>query len=196
MPQSITPSPRKRKSTGKRLRFSVFQRDQFACQYCGAQPPAVVLVCDHIEPASKGGETNIDNLITSCETCNQGKADRSLGDRPVRPDADLMYLETQQEIAELRRYQDAALERDDLFQQIFDRLDDIWTTYTGLDWMPPDRIYRTLIDRHGPEITEESVRRMAWRIAAGKVETRSGRWIGYLMSVARNVAEEWDEGDG
>jgi hypothetical protein len=31
--------PKKRKSTGKRLRFSVFQRDHFTCQYCGAQPP-------------------------------------------------------------------------------------------------------------------------------------------------------------
>ncbi len=196
MPQSNISSHRKRKSTGKRLRFSVFQRDQFTCQYCGAQPPDVVLVCDHIAPVARGGETSIDNLITSCEACNQGKADRSLGDRAVRPDADLLYLETQQEIAELRRYQNAALERDDLFQQIFDRLDDIWTTYTGLDWMPPDRIYRTLIDRHGPGIAEESVRRMAWRVAAGKIETRGNRWIGYLMSVARNVAEEWDEGDG
>ena len=71
----------KRKSTGKRLRFSVFQRDQFTCQYCGAQPPDVVLVCDHITPVALGGETTIDNLITSCESCNQGKADRSLADR-------------------------------------------------------------------------------------------------------------------
>ena len=41
----------------------------------GSQPPDVVLVCNHIEPASTGGATTIDNLITSCTACNQGKAD-------------------------------------------------------------------------------------------------------------------------
>lgn len=194
MPES-TSSRARRKSTGKRLRFSVFQRDHFTCQYCGAQPPAVVLVVDHIDPVARGGQTTIDNLITACETCNQGKADRSLGQCPVRPDADLMYLETQQEIAELRRFQMAAQEHDDLISEIIIRLGDIWQDYTGLSWVPKERILRTLIDRYGPEITEESVRRMAWRIAAGKVETSSNRWVGYLMSVARNVSEEYDEGD-
>lgn len=64
----------KRKSTGKRLRFNVFKRDRFTCQYCGRTPPTVVLVTDHILPVASGGETVEHNLITSCETCNQGKA--------------------------------------------------------------------------------------------------------------------------
>lgn len=47
----------KRQSTGKRLRFPVFKREFFTCQYCGAQPPDVVLVCDHIEPAARRRST-------------------------------------------------------------------------------------------------------------------------------------------
>jgi 5-methylcytosine-specific restriction endonuclease McrA len=62
------------------------------------------LVVDHIDPVAGGASSTIDNLITSCEPCNQGKAAELLSVRQVRPDADLMYLEAQQEAAELRRY--------------------------------------------------------------------------------------------
>lgn len=68
----------KRKPLSKKLRFEVFKRDQFTCQYCGATPPSVVLHCDHIVPVADGGENHIDNLVTSCAPCNLGKAARSL----------------------------------------------------------------------------------------------------------------------
>ena len=61
-----------------RLRFKVLQRDNSKCCYCGASPakdPSVVLHIDHIKPWSKGGETTIDNLRTSCNKCNLGKSD-------------------------------------------------------------------------------------------------------------------------
>lgn len=67
-----------RKSTGKKLRFEVFKRDGFICQYCGAHPPTVILVVDHIAPVADGGQTVIDNLVTACEPCNQGKGARPL----------------------------------------------------------------------------------------------------------------------
>lgn len=74
-------SPR-RKTIGKKLRFDVFKRDSFTCQYCGAHPPKVVLHVDHIDPVANGGSNNIDNLITSCECCNLGKGPRLLSDIP------------------------------------------------------------------------------------------------------------------
>lgn len=64
-----------RKSMSKRLRFDVFKRDGFTCQYCGAHPPAVLLHVDHITPVAGGGENDIDNLVTSCAPCNLGKSD-------------------------------------------------------------------------------------------------------------------------
>ena len=63
---------------GYRLRFKVMSRDNFKCYYCGRSPatdPAVKLQVDHIHPWSKGGETTMDNLRTSCSECNLGKGD-------------------------------------------------------------------------------------------------------------------------
>jgi CRISPR/Cas system Type II protein with McrA/HNH and RuvC-like nuclease domain len=57
----------------KSLRFNVFKRDSFTCQYCGATPPGAVLEVDHIHPVSQGGKDVIDNLITACFDCNRGK---------------------------------------------------------------------------------------------------------------------------
>lgn len=64
----------KRKPVSKRLRFEVFKRDGFVCQYCGAHPPAVVLHVDHIIPVAEGGRNDMDNLVTACEPCNLGKS--------------------------------------------------------------------------------------------------------------------------
>ena len=43
-------------SISKKLRFEVFKRDGFQCQYCGKTPPAITLEIDHINPKSKRGQ--------------------------------------------------------------------------------------------------------------------------------------------
>jgi len=72
----------KRKQIGKKLRFEIFKRDGFVCQYCGATPPSVILHVDHINPVAEGGGNEPDNLITACEACNLGKGARSLSGAP------------------------------------------------------------------------------------------------------------------
>ena len=67
----------------KKIRFEVFKRDRFTCQYCGAKAPETVLNVDHIEPVAKGGGDEILNLITSCFDCNNGKRDKRLVDSSV-----------------------------------------------------------------------------------------------------------------
>ena len=69
-----------RKSLSKTVRFEVFKRDKFTCQYCGAQAPEVILEVDHIKPVSKGGTNDIMNLVTACRDCNSGKTNRELSD--------------------------------------------------------------------------------------------------------------------
>lgn len=64
----------------KRIRFEVFKRDKFQCQYCGKSAPDVVLNVDHIDPVANGGSNELVNLITSCFDCNQGKKARLLSD--------------------------------------------------------------------------------------------------------------------
>ncbi|MCK4795228.1 MAG: HNH endonuclease [Desulfobacteraceae bacterium] len=49
----------KRKAISKKLRFEVFKRDSFTCQYCGRKSPDVLLEIDHIKPVSKEGKNDI-----------------------------------------------------------------------------------------------------------------------------------------
>ena len=72
-----------RKEIPKRVRFEVFKRDKFTCQYCGASAPDVSLEIDHINPVAKGGTNEILNLVTACRDCNRGKTDRELSDNSV-----------------------------------------------------------------------------------------------------------------
>ncbi len=71
----------KRKSISKRIRFEVFKRDKFTCQYCGKKAPDVILEVDHIHPKSKGGADGILNFTTSCYECNRGKSNIQLDDQ-------------------------------------------------------------------------------------------------------------------
>lgn len=60
-------------------RFKVLQRDNFKCAYCGIMAEESALEVDHIFPRSEGGSNHIDNLITACSPCNQGKSDLVMG---------------------------------------------------------------------------------------------------------------------
>lgn len=74
---------KKRTALGKKVRFEVFKRDDFQCQYCGAKAPNVTLHVDHIKPVSRGGTNEIMNLVASCHACNMGKTNRELRDANI-----------------------------------------------------------------------------------------------------------------
>src|SRR5690606_18117644 len=72
-------SPRDRERRLRRpikpgLRRQVHERDYYACRYCGARQ---ALVVDHVVPVSRGGENELDNLVTACTSCNTKKLDRT-----------------------------------------------------------------------------------------------------------------------
>jgi len=67
-PRSITPS----------IRFEVFRRDSFTCQYCGRRAPKVILHVDRVVPIVAGGTNDLANLRTACSICNLGKGGRRL----------------------------------------------------------------------------------------------------------------------
>ncbi|WP_223577905.1 HNH endonuclease [Sphingobacterium sp. GVS05A] len=76
---------RKQKSTGQRkrslisksLRFEIFQRDNYTCQYCGRTPQdGAKLSLDHKIAYSDGGKDTYENLITACMDCNMGKGNK------------------------------------------------------------------------------------------------------------------------
>lgn len=104
-----------RKPLSKKLRFTVFARDGFQCQYCGRNPPAVVLHCDHVVPVVDGGPDTEDNLITSCQDCNLGKA-REPATRPLRPgvpERAEAIREAEEQLAEYRQLLRAREQRTD-----------------------------------------------------------------------------------
>lgn len=69
-----------REPISKKLRFEVFKRDKFTCQYCGRAAPDVLLHVDHLQPVAEDGTNDILNLITACRDCNLGKGSRELSD--------------------------------------------------------------------------------------------------------------------
>ncbi len=93
----------RRKSLGKKIRFEVFKRDSFTCQYCGGKAPDVVLHVDHIQPVADGGSNDIVNLATACVACNLGKGARVLSDQAMvhRQQAQLENLQSRREQLEM-----------------------------------------------------------------------------------------------
>ena len=65
----------KRDPIPARTRYMVLERDGYTCQYCGAKAPRAELHIDHIVPVSKGGTSDMSNLVTACVECNLGKSD-------------------------------------------------------------------------------------------------------------------------
>lgn len=65
----------KREPIPKSVRFEVFKRARFRCQYCGARQTDgdVTLHVDHVIPVSEGGTNDIQNLVAACASCNLGK---------------------------------------------------------------------------------------------------------------------------
>jgi len=63
-----------------RSNYTVFQRDNFKCVYCGRSPieDGVKLCLDHIEPYYISKNNSLYNLVTSCTECNIGKNKRTL----------------------------------------------------------------------------------------------------------------------
>ncbi|HHB78528.1 MAG TPA: HNH endonuclease [Saprospiraceae bacterium] len=69
---------RRRAPISTKLRFEIFQRDNFTCQYCkrNKDEDGVKLEIDHIVPVEMGGKDEISNLTTSCRECNNGKSNK------------------------------------------------------------------------------------------------------------------------
>ncbi len=58
----------------REMRLEVFERDNFTCQFCGAELSSSLLTIDHLIPLSLGGLDEMTNYISCCSSCNQRKA--------------------------------------------------------------------------------------------------------------------------
>ncbi len=72
--KSIKEKSSTRKSISPRIRWLVFEKCGRSCCVCGATAAdGAKLEVDHIQPVSRGGSNNLDNLQILCRTCNSGK---------------------------------------------------------------------------------------------------------------------------
>ncbi|WP_409405287.1 HNH endonuclease [Priestia megaterium] len=51
------------------LRDVVLKKYKHICQYCGVKGNTI----DHVVPRSKGGKTELENLVCACDNCNKEK---------------------------------------------------------------------------------------------------------------------------
>ena len=59
----------------KLSRREIFQRDHYACQYCGRESRQLTL--DHVIPRHQNGQHTWENLVSACVPCNRRKAGRT-----------------------------------------------------------------------------------------------------------------------
>ena len=119
----------KRKAISKKIRFDVFKRDLFACQYCGQKPPSVVLEVDHVNPVKNGGCNDEDNLVTACFDCNRGKGARTLD---TSPETISKKMEVQAEKAEqLKSYEKMISAKKSAITRKVNKLDKKYIELTG-----------------------------------------------------------------
>ena len=78
----------------------VFQRDNHRCVYCGRDLLVdfdTFMICeeDHLQPLSKGGQHQPDNIVTACAICNRLKGS-------YKPEFDLTDGNRTEYIADIR----------------------------------------------------------------------------------------------
>lgn len=151
----------KRQSLSKSLRFDIFNRDAFTCQYCGRLPPTVMLQVDHIIAVSKGGTNDRENLVTSCAECNGGKKAKSIGSACNPLDEARRAQESLEATATAKLFSKAAKARKSMRQDITNTLCDILgkptvekRTVTQME----NAVYRVGIDQFFRWITYSAMR--------------------------------------
>lgn len=113
-------------SIGQRVRFEVFKRDRFTCQYCGRKAPDVILHADHVTPRAAGGGDDILNLVTSCRECNLGKSDRLLSDQADIEVRRKAMEELEERRSQLEMLRDWHVSLSTLDEQAAQMLWDVW----------------------------------------------------------------------
>lgn len=174
----------KRKSISKKVRFEVFKRDSFKCQYCGKASPDVILHVDHLKPVSKGGENEIYNLITACSDCNGGKGATELDDN-----SSLQKQRQQLEELNTRREQlDMMLKwrngLNDLTEAGIAVIMNAWNQAVGGDWC---------LNESGEREAKKLIRKYGVSSVVEAIDVAVDKYLRYELDlpVTESVGEAW-----
>ena len=163
----------------KKIRFEVFKRDGFQCAYCGKTPPQVTLEVDHVDPKSKGGKDDINNLITACFDCNRGKRNIPLNKVPAKLTENLEVLQEQED--QIKAYRQFIKKIERRVKKDIDEINDIYTqAYPG--WQFSDRFNNTSLKLFLQKIPKDQI---IWSLEAAisKFPTNRDRVINYFCGL-------------
>ena len=148
----------KRKQIPKKIRFEVFKRDSFRCQYCGNAAPDVLLEIDHIKPVKEGGTNDITNLITACRDCNSGKGARLIDDKSVIEKQRKQLEELNERRLQLEMMMQWREGLQDLETQQLDIIEDKLSELTGHVLTEQGRNnYRSALKKYGFQLMLDSI---------------------------------------
>lgn len=175
----------KRKAIGKKVRFEIFKRDGFTCQYCGAHPPMAVLHIDHILPVAAGGGNEDTNLITACDHCNLGKGAVSLSAVPM-PLAERAAQAEERE-AQLRGYSAVMASIRARVEDESWEVADVYMSHFHENGFPKDWLtsVRNFVERIG---VHESIRAMEKAVV--KRPYSKDQCFRYFCGICWNIARE------
>ena len=111
----------------KKLRFEIFERDGFTCQYCGKKPPDVILEVDHMVSKFNGGGDEKINLISSCFSCNRGKSKKSITTKQRSKSQRQELIKLKEKTAQLDAYYEYKGEASKLQNNIVAKIIQRWT---------------------------------------------------------------------
>ena len=150
----------KRKPISKKIRFEVFKRDSFTCQYCGKSAPDVLLHIDHINPVAGGGDNDLLNLVTSCRDCNLGKGARKLSDDSVIKKQKQQLKEAAEKLEQLKlmiQWKEELCKIEDLAVQ---SIENVFNEKTGYSFSDKGRMdIKTAIDKYGLNMVYDATRK-------------------------------------
>ena len=139
-----------RKGLSPKVRFEVFKRDSFKCQYCGKASPDVLLEVDHIKPVKEGGDNDITNLVTSCKECNIGKGARLLTDNSVLQKQRKQLEELNERRHQLEMMMEWRSGLRDIDDSVFDTACDYYENATGYSLTQSgEKTFRKTIKKYG-----------------------------------------------
>lgn len=173
-------STQTRREVSVRLRFEVFKRDKFTCQYCGRYAPDVTLHADHIDPVSNGGSSDLINLITACSDCNFGKGARLLSDDSIitKQKAQLDQLQERREQLEMMmEWQKSLLAADD---ETTEAICDFWTK----------AVNGSQISESGKVFVRQWVKRFTVEEICNAIKIAAAQYLNYTTPAEMNASVE------
>lgn len=174
-----------RQAIRKSIRFEVFKRDAFTCQYCGQKAPDVVLEIDHITPVADGGDNDIMNLVTACRACNAGKSDKALSDASAVEKSRRQAEDSQERLNQIQMIADWHASLIDIDAEAVARLEKLWFQSIAAE----EGTY--LVDRARDEL-RSVMKRYGFDLACQGVVQAASRFmrkpVGVDQDMARNEA--------